>query len=1133
MTLSTLLLLAATVLEFPVENGEMYHVRLEAEGTRNGASAGNVVRLGFQDANGKDIEATEKALGYPVSARSVTLERAGEVVLEARAGGKTGTRAAKAVVTLPDDSTFKVKSAKWFVGEYAVGKDEVSSGIDTSMKGEGNFAPNLLANPSFEEVQGNLPLHWQYSGPGKGRLVRESYAGNYAVKLTAEESGGRWQSDPFKVEPEGFLEVLFAIRYSQHARPLAHINPVNIEFLDAAGRVVQHAFRWALDHRYYTADRFANWGIMTVNPYVVPKGAVQARVFIEHRDLEPIGGGLTMKVGWGDIFVDNIVVWQSYKETPVAFPISSLRGASMLLADKKPPQLPVGKKREGSVWSVQPIVKDFNFFFANETKAPTIELAVGNFMGYERKLTLKGELKSSSGEVLGPVTVETTLAPYELKMCSVPVKAPNAYGLYQLSYEFFEGDARAGHGSITFVWLARRPVISTEERRSVDYPFDIHPTDRLGFPAREGADAEGEAEVRLAALLGAGGIRQQFWGENISADPEKSVENARKDVANWREKTLPYLKKYGIRSWISYMEQHTYYIPRKANESAGWKAYWREFGNVISNDIEFILFGNEGIGGYASGYGLDDDLTQQTCFRGTIRQWANAYRWMRDALHETNPTLDVGFAMAGDVSGKFTRQFYGEFPAIPREVYGINGYVRPPEMLVNCQQAMGAKAASSAYSVLPELGYVANIQDWDARLEGTAEGVAISYLDVKAVSPRTRRCAWFIMRTGDNDGHGVMSITWQPRPAAAAYAVMTDTLGAGRVVRSETLSDGGRFHIWERLDGRRIGLGISPKGMSIALTAKGALQKMDIYGNKTPLSAAGTNIIVKLSNKPFYVLGEGLDVFERFTVDSPSPIDSGADRATVQIRIKNRTQETLSLEADVNWLAALSVDKSREGVVLSPGEEKTLAYNVRFVGVDGSRPYRFLVSVREPSSGLSKDFAADLRFASRKANNLLKNGDFNKVDVKGALVGWTPSVTYSPGRPTPEVFITRKENGSPSGGSCASIALGLPHTADAVIRLSQRVTLKPATRYYWSTREKSLKGLYSWPHVAAYVRNAQGRVISSPPFDAVNSGGEWINFEGGFVSPNEPCELEYVLLITNASRGEALYADAMLIEVKE
>lgn len=1114
-----------TVLTFPVSDGGIYHVRVVTSG------AGGVLRLGYLNAEGNDIEPVERALGYPVSARTAEVERDGETVLEARAGGKTGTRAAMGVVTLSDGGSVQVKSARWFAGECADGKVERSSGIDASMTGDGDFARNLLANPSFEEVSGDGPLRWRYLGPGEGRLVRESYAGSHAIKLTAAEEGGRWQSDPFDIEPGGRLEMLFAIRYSRHARPLAHINPVNIEFLDIAGRVVSHAFRWSLDHRYYTSDRLADWGVMSVNPYVVPEGAVQARVFVEHRDQEPVGGGKTVKVGWGDIFVDNIAVWQTREETRVPFAVRGLRGASALLAGRKPPRLPVGRVREGSVWSVQPVTRDFSFFFADAAKPPSVKLVVGNFFGYSRKLTLKGRLAAPDGKDLGPVAMQTELAPYELKVCTLPVKAPDAFGLYRVRYEFLEGGACAGRGSASFAWLARRPAVSEDERRSVDYPFDLHPTDCLWFPVHGRAD-DREAELRLAALLGAGGVRQQFWGQDISPDPQKSAAQASADVAAWRAQTRPLLKRYGLRSWVSYMEQHHAYFPRREADSAGWKAYWREFGRVVSNDVEFVLFGNEGIGGYAAGYGPDDDLSRQTAFRGTIRQWVDAYCWMRAAVHETNPALDVGFAMAGDESGVFTRQFYGLFPDIPREVWAINGYVRPPEMMVNCRRAMGEAAASSAYSVLPELGYVAHAADWESSLLGTAERIALSYLDVKAVSPQTRRCAWFIARAPHGDGHGVMSITYQPRPAAAAYAVMTDTLGAGRVVQTQTLPDGGRFHVWERLDGRRVGLGISPRGLPVAVAAKGPLYRMDAFGNRRPLPLDGTNAVVRLSPKPFYVLGDGLAVSERFTAGCETSAGETPDRATVHVRVRNLTQEKLALDVRVDWRAALSVDTPQTSVSLDPGEERRLAFKVRFVGLDGARPYRFSVTVRD-AAGFEQTAGVELRFADRPAVNLLRNGDFGEVDEKGGLVGWRSSVKYAPGRPEPEVRFSRKDGAGPSGGSCASIAIAPPSTADAVLRLSQRIALKPSTRYYWSVREKSLKGLYSWPHAAAFVRDAQGRVVATPPFDDVKADGEWKSFEGGCVSPDKPSELEFVLLITNASRGEALYADARLIEVEE
>lgn len=1118
------------VMTFPVADGGFYHVRVATTG------AGATLRFGFRDADGQDLEPTERALGYPVSAQTAKLEKDGEVVLEARAGGKTGTTAAQGVVSLSGSDAVRVVSAAWFAGEVrGLAARGGVRGLAARTQdgaplhsGAGNFARNLLANPSFEEVADGKPAHWRFSGAGEARLVRESYAGDWAIQLTEAEQGSRWLSDAFPVAPGGRLEMLFAIRFSRHANPGEHVCPVMIEFLDAKGRVVPHAKRSAFAFNYYRPHLMSDWGVMSVSPHLVPANAVQARVVLRFNDREG-----KHVIGWGDVFVDNIAVWQTDEAVDVPFAVSGIFGASQLLAKTKPPQLPAGDRRNGSVWAVQPVTDDFNLFFSREG-APSVELAFANLLGYDRAISLRGTMKDPDGKELGPVEATVALAPYELKRQALAVAAPTKFGVYTIDYALFDGEAPAGSGTASFAWLDHRPNVSLSERRSIDYPFDMHPSGGLNFRSyAHYSDDVREADLKLAALLGVGGMRLQMRQTQMDPDPEKNAALARRDVAEFRERVLPHFRRHGLRCWPTFMEQDPRtYFPRGEADSAAWKAYWRAFGEAISNDVEFLLFGNEGIGGYTVGFGLDEDLTKRSAYHGTIRQWANAYRGLREAVHETNPSLPVGFSMAADLTGQFTKFLYDSFPDLCREVWAMNGYVRPWEMVANCARAMGDEQAQ-AFGAMPEMSYDSGNPDWDARCREAAEALAMTYLDVKAANPRMRRLAWFMQRTPDRARFGVYSYSYQPRPAAVAYAVMTDTLGAGRVARTVRLPDGGRFHVWERLDGRRVGLGFSPNGMSVVASAKGGVTKMDVYGNREAVAAADGEAVLKLASVPTYFLGEGLDVPERFAVACAAAETNAADRATVVVRVANRTAKPLALEVAADFKPALVVAEPVRKVALAAGEAKELAFDVRFAGTDGSRAYAQTFTAKD-ENGFGVSVAAELRFAERTARNLLANGDFGADDGKGGVVGWEPRVTFQPGRPKTEVRFLRKAGLGPDGASCVAMVLGPEPTHMAQLRLTQRVALKPGARYYLSVKSQSQKNSAWWAHTEAEVRDAKGRVVSRPSFAALKEAelGEWSVYEGGFVAPAEVATLDFTLLVTNAKYGEVRYARAELLEVE-
>ena len=1123
-------LLAALVLEFPVENGADYHVRLETTG------AGQTARLGFRDAQGRDVEPTERALGYQPSARTAKIARDGETVLEARAGGRHGILAAKGVLSLEGEGTVQVRSAKWFKGTVG-GGGETSSGIDAEATGAADFAPNLLANASFEEVENGVPKGWRYIGPGAAALSRESYAGDYAVKLTPAHEGGRWQSAPFAVAPGGRLEVLFAIRYSAHAMPFARGNPVNVEFLDANGRVVPHPFRWQLDMRYYTSDRIKDWAMMSVPPYFVPQGATQARVYVEHRDQEPRGHGLHT-IGWGDVYVDNISVWQRHDEVAVPFEVAELRGAEQLFGARKPPRQPVGARRNGSVWAIQPVTENLSFYFADEGKAPRIDLTFGNFLACDRAVTLKGELRGPDGRVVRAVETALALTPYEMKTCGIPVGEVGAFGPYALVFELFEKGAKVGFGNASFLWLSHRSSVPLAERRSPDYLFDMHPYDTFNFNFRNTAETRPrqEVEARMLGLLGVGGIRQQFRWFDIDNDPARCAAQAREIVAGWRREQKPLLDKYGIRSWVSFMEQENDRLPRDEASAAGWKAFWQAFAGAVSNDVEFILFGNEGLGGYAQGYGLDDMLVKQTAFHGTIRQWVDDYRWMRASVKAANPAMPVGFAFAADVDGApFTREFYGRFPDIARDVWAMNGYVRPSEMIRDCRKAMGEARAKGPFVVLPEFGVPSPPgKDITERSRFTAEHMALELLDTRANAPEVRRIAWFILMSGDDDPMGVFSLTAQPRPAAAAFSVMTDTLGAGRVAKTVPLPDGGRFHVWQRADGRRVGLGVSPQRMRVvAHVSNGALEAMDAFGNRRPLDVRpdGT-VVLELGPTPaYFVGGAALDVPERFAVACSGDGRVHGGEATVEVRLENRTSAPLTLRLSAEPHPALAVAESAREVTLAAGAAQTVPFRVAFVASDGNRAVPFAV-VAHDGLGFGVRAETALRFRSREARNLLANGDFLEADAEGRPVGWQGIVQYKEGRPRPAVTQLRRADTGYGDSSCVAFKIPEPQTEGLVVKLVQKVAVKPGVRYYWSLRRRSLKGTYCWSHAAVEVLDAAGRVIVRPSFAEASKEDGWALDEGGATMPAGAAALVFMPLVTNGSRGEVLYDRCEVLEVE-
>ena len=182
---------------------------------------------------------------------------------------------------------------------------------------------------------------------------------------------------------------------------------------------------------------------------------------------------------------------------------------------------------------------------------------------------------------------------------------------------------------------------------------------------------------------------------------------------------------------------------------------------------------------------------------------------------------------AGDPLGKVAKAFHSILGAEGKaDVWGYNAYSNPAVMGKNIHEAIRSGGYVSKFGVLVEVGLNAPFSgDSRALMEQKqAAGMVQTYLTTLS-DGWVKRISWFILQAGRSKGSEIYNIfdgDWTPKPVAAAYLVLADTLRAGKVEKRITLSGGGEFFIWRRIDNSVVGVGWAPGEENITLDTGGA-----------------------------------------------------------------------------------------------------------------------------------------------------------------------------------------------------------------------------------------------------------------------------------------------------------------------
>lgn len=985
---------------FPVQPGEALRLAFALPGDAPATTA----EVRFFDETGKDTAEIERALGFAESTvRAPFPAGGGDFEMTCQAPQTIGVAPVRGELRF--DPPVAAQAFRVLRGT-TLGADE--GGIDETLVAEGTYALNLVPNPSFEELEGGLPKGWRYVGEGPARVTRNAFAGNYALSLTSENEKGRWESDPMPLAGADPVHWIYSIKFSRHARPHGHLAPVRIEFLrmreDGGFDVFPLKEREEFGYWHFGTELYGTWFTAVQRAYDPPQGATHVRAFAEFRNTARIWRG-DVQANWEEIRIDNVAVWQQPRRAPTARSLCTPYGHILAVEGSgRPPLLPAGMNHENTAWCATARTPDGNLVFQEDNRDPIAVIHVVNLLGYRRSLEIKGTVEDAEGKLLGELSQSIELAPWEPGDVQVKMPPLMRFGMYVVRYGIFDAGRRISGGVTRVGYLARRPRLTPEERLSPANPFGIHPRNwdlnRSPTPANL---EEIERQCLLMETIGASGARIQsrYTGLDL-ADGAATESWLGETLENWNEKIEPILKRHHIRPWVSLMEQGRNNLPRwpqTDDEFAVWRRYHEMFAAGMSDFVGYVVFGNEGIGGHTAHLKPDDDAFATSALCTTTRHWMKCAGEAVGAMKRANPGLKVGISHASDENGCVER-LYKELPegGFPVDVFGMNHYNEPFDGLRKAAEVLGPDLVADTFAVLPECGMGTKYDPASERRK--AEFVPQLYTGMSADVPWVRYMPWFTLMEGGWEGHGLFMENFAPRAAAVAYAVMTDTLGPGRVEWQMRFPSGGRFVLWRRTNGRVIGFGFSEGGESVPLaTGAETYTTTDVFGNASEHASPGARADVKLGGNGLYVLAPDLKYAPRYTFSGHLEDDG------IAIDLENRTDHPLPLSVTVKAHALLSVEGSAFPIELEPHGtvRKRLPVTLR-KRMPGLR-YAVSIEVRDAAGNLSSFAFADAFENLRPGEpprDLVVNGTLEDWDDAGRPVGWSPRFDPQPGIPDPD-----------------------------------------------------------------------------------------------------------------------------------
>ena len=944
----------AELVSFPVEPGKYYRFKAVLKSP----APSSKVAVRFFDKSGKPVETVEKSLGMESSTRIVPVAADGSVTLEAIAGSGPNIPAVRAVLSLNSG-----KAEKFVRLDFSDALLAVRTGGIRTIPAEtaGKFASNMIVNPSFEEGSGNTVSGWRYIGNGTPQISKDTFGGGRALLLTPADDQSRWETETaVPLNGNAPLWIGYWTKFNRYATIFGHPDILLPRFLkkNADGSFKEIPYGKAHEFNFYAYARFyGSWNFVFCRPFHIPQGATHVRFYTRNRDEYKRPSG-KVKANFGNIHLDNVMAFQAAEPE---LQRDRLQPHEMFTAlrpeGKLPPAVAPGLKAENTICLGAALSGTANLFFQCDNAGLKPEIRVNNLLPVSRMISVTGKISDSRGKDFGKVSAEVRVAGYGVEKITLPIPAKLPFGSYIVECTALEDNKVAGTGQLRFTYLEHPSRISQQEKSSDQYHFALHPSIKWWLTAKpRRISADFEQEANIFKMLGVRSIRIQTRYYKIDArNREEMLAQAQSLVDNWHNTFGPLLKKYGIRAYLSMMEQEGIVrIPKTPGELETWREYHKILAGGMAGSVDFILWGNEGLGGYTGNIPDQVNLLRTSHFAGNTREWFTMYREAYRGAKAGAAGLPFGPAHAADNSGMIAKRFFAS-PDSGREFdcWGVNAYQDSVGICQNVYKHLPRKAGR--FGVVPEVGL--NVPDRGKnRLEGErrqAEYVPQSYLQLFADAPFFTYVTFFITMYHQ---YGIFDTNWQPRPAAGAYAVMTDRLGAGKVEKKEPLP-GGELYFWRRINGDIVGVGWSSRPQPVFVeTDADTLTVDDLYGNHRTVPVVNGIAKIVLDREPVYILGaKKLQISRSMEISAGVALQGG--NTGLMVTVGNQTGSERKIDLNIKTDGVVRVTPAARSLTLPAKGKQQVFFRVDALRQDDRKPLVFRINaVRDDGLNIEKVF---------------------------------------------------------------------------------------------------------------------------------------------------------------------------------
>jgi hypothetical protein len=776
------------------------------------------------------------------------------------------------------------------------------------------FAANLVPNPTFEEGQDrptgwkiegdnrNASAVWQEGGAFSGRrCLKVSDRGPYVrswgegkpfvyvpggspgvnYAFAREEVSARWVSEPSPAQPGGIYQAqAFMWFANRHRQDMGYPNPVRIQFLDAAGKVLPYPHVWADWLPNEKPFEQEGWVRVVSGAVVAPANTVSVRVAAAmNHAFYPISGGVQAK--WahnrGFVLVDNVSLFRVQTQRAPREWLPTYDAEEVFHDTAQAGGLPFVPTSIAHRPDTLTIESDTGYgggivFAPADPGSKPVNLRLQNWIGDTRDLEIRCEVEDWLGRPILKKTMSATVPPNGTNMARVAYPKDLPLGAYTVSYVIREGGVDQDKGFTRFAVLAERET-TPEERARMDYPFsfwDPH------LPAGT------SAEIPMGQMMLAGGMGKSWYAlGDLGNQLERLVRikdpgDRRREVVLAIDKArqlIAVYQRYGVTPMGAlHFKMSEEERPRLTPVLA---EVITQVVSGLKSDIRHWKWGNEFVGEWVNE--LDratrDDGTYYLLWNhpGTVRQYFQTFLVAYRAAKAADPDCMFGQNCASHVKGDIVRMFLQV--AKPDEIdgWGINTYIPYkaiwPATMSELRKAgkqdipLWASEFTGWEQRFPDAGFPSGrgLNSGPDRLrdeQGITRNTVIYVTQVLTDYPTFFNLSYNWLRWNENSRESLIH-NRRVRPHFMAYAAMSDILGAGRFVE-RIEQPGAVIHVRKR--SFRSGLvgvmwSTGPEAVVKLNVGSESVEVADVMGNRRRVATPGGVATIPVTPMPQYLLG--------------------------------------------------------------------------------------------------------------------------------------------------------------------------------------------------------------------------------------------------------------------------------------